>query len=350
VSAAKAKHGDETLALLKQPVDEEGALKPVSAVPNFLEEASLFESAGYGFGPKNYTVGCSLRRLASSVEGLKKIRLWGKILGSGKDYFVAEGVLDGLGEATDDPLFEPQGTGVNSCSYWVTTDLSEWEKLPDVEPHHIVASRKIQFMCTGDLNAKIWSAPAFLGKERNYLRALIARISADTVLTIAGFLEKNEEGNGAREAENFEFPHPSLLKDASRWGHCVDYVLRNGRTTYPEVTEEGEDAEAKKKERAREVALDPPQDSLRGIKAELYALKLSQCQTIAQAHSLKWPGAITCLRGTTFANLYVGYGLQFAAKTYTPSGPGGVEDEPTEGTEQEEPQGRVDEPPAAEES
>ena len=51
------------------------------------------------------------------------MRLWGKILGRNKDYFIAEGVA---GTNVEDgelpPDVEARGSGVNTKSYWATTD------------------------------------------------------------------------------------------------------------------------------------------------------------------------------------------------------------------------------------
>jgi radial spoke head protein 4/6 len=54
--------------------------------------------------------------------------------------------------------------------------MGDWIQLPDAEPHHIVAARMIKKMLTGNLNASVDSCPPFPGKERNLLRAQIARI------------------------------------------------------------------------------------------------------------------------------------------------------------------------------
>jgi len=313
----RKKSCENHLTILSQPKDDEGNLKPLCSVPNFLEEAALFEAAGYGFGQLNYTIVCKLRQLAGNTEGLKKVRLWGKILGSQKDYWVAEGLLDGTGEATEDPLFEPQGTGANLYSYWVTDDLinGKWKKLPDVEPRHIRLSRTIDKLLSGNIDASITSEIYFPGTERHYLRATIARITADTVLAPKGYLEVSEEGGGIKEAENFVFPSsPSELLKPSQWVHINDYILQNGRTAYPEVDGEAEDGEAKQKELADQIAVDPPQEVLRGINPAHWALKANESSGVAHAHSLKWPGSVTVVKGTAFASMYVGYGRKNTCK------------------------------------
>jgi len=63
--------------------------------------------------------------------------LWGKILGSQKDYYVAEGQADTGVEDGEQPWnVEARGTGVNRLNYWVTNDLltSEWIELPLILP------------------------------------------------------------------------------------------------------------------------------------------------------------------------------------------------------------------------
>lgn len=48
------------------------------------------------------------------------IRFWGKILGSQKDYYVAEGRVPN-NHIDDFPReYEPKGTGVNRLSFWVS--------------------------------------------------------------------------------------------------------------------------------------------------------------------------------------------------------------------------------------
>jgi len=67
---------------------------------------------------------------------------------------------------------EQRGEGVNRWVYWVTDNLlDDWIQLPDVKPEHLVSSRLIKHILTGNLNATIDSNPPFPGKERHFLRA-----------------------------------------------------------------------------------------------------------------------------------------------------------------------------------
>ena len=54
---------------------------------------------------------------------MKQVRFWGKILGSKKDYYIAEGISEDAGEQGElPPIVEPKGSGVNKLNYWVTND------------------------------------------------------------------------------------------------------------------------------------------------------------------------------------------------------------------------------------
>ena len=57
----------------------------------------------------------------------------------------------------------------------------------------IKASRAIKVLFTGDLDRTIHTNPFFFGKEKNYLRAQIARISHSTTLAPAGLFRFAED-------------------------------------------------------------------------------------------------------------------------------------------------------------
>ncbi len=172
----------------------------------------------------------------------EKLRFWGKIIGTEKNYYIAEveqnaeeeadeeegneegnenedgnNVDDEEVEAEEDPLpksaykpppsvpKEERGTGVNKSTYYVcnyrmflfSNEILElifrfflagapWVKLPLVTPAQIAQARKLKVFFTGDLAREIKSYPAYPGTEKNYLRAQIARISATTHVSPAG--------------------------------------------------------------------------------------------------------------------------------------------------------------------
>lgn len=108
------------------------------------------------------------------------MRFWGKIRGTGKDYFIIEGVVDKVeeveggdeGGSSQVEGVESRGTGVNKYAYWVTNSVSEpWVMLPDLKPKDIINARKIKFCFSGNLNAKIYTNPFYFDTEKILLRA-----------------------------------------------------------------------------------------------------------------------------------------------------------------------------------
>lgn len=86
---------------------------------------------------------------------------------------------------------EPLGRGVNRYSYFVVNSLTdEWTELPIVTPKQISQSRDIKKFFTGDLEEDVNSYPCFNGKEKHYLRAMIARITAGTYIAPRNYYRK----------------------------------------------------------------------------------------------------------------------------------------------------------------
>ena len=199
----------------------------------------MLEWAGVGFGEEEtYLLARSFKRLAE-MSGASQLQLFGKIYGTQKDYWVACGKLSGSEEAGK-PGNEARGDGVNTQVYWVTDHLlNDWIQLPDCCPEHIVEARKIKHVFTGDLNTEISSNPKFSGKERHFLRAQLARISAATVLCPKGLYEIPDAGEG----EEAKKPEMQLAEEApplgsgdllplEAWSNMWAHILDDGRTTY----------------------------------------------------------------------------------------------------------------------
>lgn len=131
---------------------------------------------------------------------------------------------------------EVSGTGANKCVYYVCKEPGlPWVKLPSVTPAQITAARQICKFFTGRLDAPVVSFPFFPGKEANYLRAQIARISAGTQVSPQGFfLAGEEEGEEGEEAPiNYEVnpdfegvPVPEMAESLSTWVHHVHHILQ----------------------------------------------------------------------------------------------------------------------------
>jgi len=122
------------------------------------------------------------------------LRLWGKIYGTNKDYYIAEGEKEGGDTGELPPEVEPRGTGVNKNVYWVTDSVtSEWIELPDLLPDTIDVARKVKRLFKGEIEAEVVTNPHFKGKEKDLLRAQIARITQTTSIIPNGYFKKQED-------------------------------------------------------------------------------------------------------------------------------------------------------------
>jgi len=353
-----------------------------SAVPDFCEDADILQWAGVGFGElDSYKIKCALRNLAfkQMENGYTRIRLWGKILGTDADYYIAEAYKEGeVGEPDDtDETAEPSGVGANKYSYLVTNDLAsqEWVKLPNIKPKEIIASRRIKKLMSGNITNKVVTHPPFPGSEQVLLRAQIARISADATLMFTDYLKR--EGNfGEEDAgepapnEEFVLPSAAMLGTPQGWQHSEPHILQNGRTTHrdaPEAVEDEPDNPVNK-ERKRMLAeqeSDPVRDPIRRLSGDglewvfkqygdtaLYKSSSSdpaaqpRSNAVTCVRSLTWPGAVSVAQGSNIVQLYVGYGLPAGEPDFFPSMLPDVQDEPEDPGEQPEPQGSIvaDEP------
>lgn len=101
---------------------------------------------------------------------------------------------------------EDIGHGINRHVYFVCHNLSDggWVELPPVTPHQINVSRRMMKYLTGNLDAEISSYPTFPGTERNYLRAIIARISAATHVAPKNFYKLGVSSGDEEETEEEE--------------------------------------------------------------------------------------------------------------------------------------------------
>ena len=313
-------------------------------VPNVMEEMKFFEGAGVGFSAEE-----SLRLYASlckltTAKGLESARLFGKVLGSGADYYVAEVKYAAPPEPEEGapeppPDAEEAGAGANAFSYLVSTDPTSgaWDALPNVTPAQIVAAGGIRKMVTGDLAADVRCFPPFPGKEREYLRAMIARVVHDTTLVPAGkYAGEEEDPNSVSLVEEYAPPKPYELLEPAAWATQHMGLLRIGRTTNLPAEEGGDDDDAKPKGPPPE----EPRNKLAPLAAAEWGLQLNSGMgggaAVALARSLKWPGAVAAVvpKEDKCANLYVGYGLPLLAAPFAPAAPPPMSDDADELKEQ----------------
>lgn len=200
------------------------------------------------------------------------------IRGTQRDYYIAEGELGEGGEGEEGeverpPEFEAKGTGVNTNTYWVShSSFGAWTKLPDLSPSDIAAARTIKVLFTGDLERTIYTNPYFFGKEKDYLRAQIARISHSTTLTPRGAWRFKEDSNreieeNAPEEGDMVMPTTLEMNNVGMWLHWKDGILQCCRTAHMEPTDLPEDVEPEEAMK-QIVAADPFDEKLKPITAD----------------------------------------------------------------------------------
>ncbi|GMF17190.1 unnamed protein product [Phytophthora lilii] len=307
------------LDLLKLKSEDEAPTEPATGVADLLDEANMFEWAGLGFSKgETFRLSLALQRLAQT-NGTVNMRFWGKLLGRGTDYYVAEGELPTQYEPEDLDA-EEGATGANKLTYWVMKDNGayQWVQLPPVRREQILAARQLRRYVRGDLEAPVLGHPPFPGVEKNYLRAQIARISAGTVLCPAGYFQVTEEGD-ITPADEPEIKAAAELVDLGSWAHFTKEInARYGRMTPmpPQTNADGEEEPREGEEFA------PPLRALSEDKPmswrvdRLPATIQPAVGEVAIVRSLLWPGAVSIAVGKKFLNVYVGHGVKFLSEPF----------------------------------
>jgi hypothetical protein len=107
--------------------------EPVDVIPpndfeteNVMADAALYEAIGLGLGKSEmYGVMLALKKLGEDPDKkLATVRFFGKMLGTGGDYYVFESTMSDPGteaEMTEGEVpAEASGTGANLYTYWVS--------------------------------------------------------------------------------------------------------------------------------------------------------------------------------------------------------------------------------------
>ncbi len=125
---------------------------------------------------------------------------------------------------------EARGTGVNKYAYWVTDSVTgEWVELPDATPTTIRLARQIKRMFTGNLDAEVVVNPHFAGKEKDLLRAQIARITQLHSFVPKGLYKKaedNEHEIAEAPEEEKKMPTFDQLAHLDSWCHFAPNILK----------------------------------------------------------------------------------------------------------------------------
>ena len=132
-----------------------------------MQQHAALKTAGVGIAETTaYHLNKAIKTLAVEHQ-TTSIRFWGKILGY-KDYFVVQGTTNKKYLSELPSNAEPYGIGINTYSYWVTTDiLGKWTELPLVTPEQVVASRNFKHIFSGNLEQPITKEPTFKGDEKH---------------------------------------------------------------------------------------------------------------------------------------------------------------------------------------
>lgn len=369
VKAAYAEKAAGLFSRAPNGEDGEDPVEPSAAgkITDLNADREILEWAGISFGEEEtFRLQVSLTRL-SIMSGSDSIRFWGKIFGTEKDYYIAEGfVAGGADEEAEKPKgFEDRGTGINQYVYWVSSNsLDNWKILPDISPDQLAASRSIKVKFTGNLERNIITNPFFFGQEKHYLRAQIARITHSTTI-MPGGLHKITEDN-PKEIEPIEFedeakayvPTTETQSALKNWVHSVKSILKCNRVNHmepdgeefgdmePEEIQKLLDARDKPEPRLKPLVLDDSASS----EDSAWTLRLVGDQTrtptnkgksnhygVVVVKSTVWTGAVTCWREDRSVQIYIGDGLKNESACYYPVFPPFIPDDPEDLEENPEP-------------
>jgi radial spoke head protein 4A len=274
--------------------------------------------------------------------------------------------------------------GCNRYVYYVTTSrtfpstVTDWIKLPDVEPSHIQQARQVKKHFTGDLDAPIISHPPFHGNEKILLRAQIARISAATKIAPKGVVvfeedpeeeeELDEEGEPIKKTDHLVKPYVDIpvtkkndeldpkkvdITVPENWVHIEPMILHTQGRQLLYQREDGEEEEEEEEEEENQeenlenkkpiekipplftsITLDEFQATDAGYRSWVIRRSLPLllsyhplASTTVSVRSVRWPGAMAVAEnipetGIRFANVYIGNGMKaYSGPSYTPFSP-----------------------------
>jgi radial spoke head protein 4A len=342
--AARSGYLGAQAALFGAPKPNEEGGATGEPVQDFTDESGFLEWAGVSFGKTgNFRLHLSLKHLAAKFPTAKNLRLFGKLLGTAHDYYVAEAVMeapegeeDGAKDALGN-LIQKTGEGPNKFTYFVCNGVGlPWTRLPQVTPHQVIVARQVRRFLSGDLAAPVQGHPPFPGNEAGYLRALIALIAAGTSVAPAGvFQAVDGDESGAIEPvpEDAAGDAPDL-SSLDSWVHTGLALNVLGRTkpNPPKMNDAGEEVPDENAPEPsaplKPVSEDAPlAEGEGGGSWEVRAAPVTGLpegeapKGITVLRSLRFPGAVAVGIGKKSTQLYVGYGHEVSLKAYAPALP-----------------------------
>lgn len=336
-AAAEALSTAELFLAPDPPIDPETGVAMEVESPNeydtedLLAMTPLFAAVGAGLGRVETIMAyLAIKQLGEDPKlMLKTVRFFGKFLGTSGDYFVFEATLK-----TPEPATEPEegaeqeygrpisklpseenGTGSNKNVYFVCSFLGgSFTRLPDVKPLMVTSALSLKKFLTGKLDSEVSAYPPFPGREAEFLRAQIAIIASETVLCPSG-LYTTEGEDSLDVLENEDFAEPAY-SDVASWVHLNPSLNSQGRClwyTAPPVEGEEESADALTPEPIKILtSASDDEDINEGIPAwtVVCSSTIPGLKHVTYAmRSNKYPGAIAVAKGSSFSNMYVGYGI-----------------------------------------
>lgn len=357
---------------------------------NLVADAAMFEAAGVGLSAgEMYGVMLAIKRLGENEDNkVETARFFGKILGTGADYYVFETHLKEKGEEKDPsegeiPAEASGEAGANYYTYWVCNYLGgPFTKLPDCEPTTIKVARQIKKYFTGDLDAAVVAYPPFPGTEKDFLRAQIGRIASATVVCPLDYFKLAEDDGaegelpkieGDKKSEEYEAKAAAEMLNLENWCHRYHHIKPQGRCKFyePELPEPDPEADEDQIERpepevspplletlnndgektpsevpdwgfaiakpAADDSEDTPPPETRPAWATCTSTNVLGVQyPVVAVKSIKWPGAAAVYSevgrkeggvpvDARFSNIYVGYG--FENVQFEPPAPPKIEEE-----------------------
>mmetsp|Transcript_58749 Transcript_58749/g.138109 ORF Transcript_58749/g.138109 Transcript_58749/m.138109 type:complete len:493 (-) Transcript_58749:156-1634(-) len=324
---------DPSSAILSKPPS-----KLDTYLPDFRSEEELLSWTGLSVGPiETCKVELAIRQLAAAHPELKAIRFWGKVLGIGGDYYVAEGEITALDELPPVGLKDPyhpqrreleKAVHHNKLKYYVCAyPGAKWTVLPNVRNEQLQDAEKVKKLLSGNLDEPVSSYPPFPGEtEASLLRAKIALISAGTVLSPKDYFQEV-----AADPE-IKLLLPSL-KPAPDWTppeKAADLLsIANWTRHYPPIPYSDEIPEDWKpdEETGKYPDVDPEPWPLRPLEEpepgkQLWITRAcgTQYKSLAPVglFSLEFPGAVVVAKGGKFTSFYHGWGNRETMMAYTP--------------------------------
>ncbi|CAF1015598.1 unnamed protein product [Adineta ricciae] len=373
-----------------------------TAVPYLMDIGNYCTNAGYGIHiTEIILIWSAMKRLNDHIN-CTEMKFWGKIFGLHCDYYIVQvqheneipfdeinichqrrlPKIEKQTRPSNKPIFhqtvvqresleipsEPHGVGANQYTYFATNSPGlPWIKLSDVKPAMIDHARKIRWFFTGCLSAPVNGFPPFVGLEKDYLRAQIARITATTHISPAGFFileqsetEEEEEGGGGGEGDTTlsdQYKDPEILVNAEfnddptnpvtaesladtslqEWVHSLPEILPQGRTQFwrpssieTTVQSQGED-ESIEEEIVNENKFQTRAPLLRPIGEDKHlhtnqtswsiglTMSVMREYSMCYVRSNIWPGAFTLGDAKKYFNLYIGWGHKY--EQFNPSQP-----------------------------